>query len=210
MDQGIKVILFDLGNVLVDLDYSIAAKRIAYFCNKDPREIISFLLGSKITNLFEEGKIAPEDFFFQVKDMLGLSISYAKFVPIWNEIFFLSAKNRSVYSLANKLRNNYKIAVLSNINVLHYGYIKKHIPVLGIFDKVFASCEMKLIKPDHKIYNQALKILGVKSEEVFYTDDREDLVKSASELGINSFIFTDSRKLKTDLINMACLPAGKE
>lgn len=205
MSQGIKVILFDLGNVLIDIDYDIAAKRIAYFCGKGPKEIINLLLGFNITSRFEEGKISPEDFFSQVKEILDLKISYASFVPIWNEIFFLSAKNRSVYSLANNLRNNYRIAVLSNINMLHYDYIKDSFPIFNIFNEVFASCKMGLIKPDPRIYKQVLEALDVKPEEVFYTDDREELIKSAEALKINSFVFTDFKKLKNDLISLGVI-----
>lgn len=205
MSQGIKVVIFDLGNVLLDFDFNIAAKRIAYFCEKSPKEIVALFLGSNITSLFEESKISPEDFFDRLKNMLDLKISYARFIPIWNEIFFLSAKNRSVYSLANNLRNNYRIAVLSNINILHYDYIKEHYPVLNIFNEVFASCKMGLIKPDPRIYKQVLQALDVKPEEVFYTDDREELVKSAAALNINSFIFTDFKRLKSDLINLGVI-----
>jgi putative hydrolase of the HAD superfamily len=187
--------------VLIDFDYGIAAKRIVYFCGKGPKEIVELLWGSNITSLFEEGKISPKDFFSHVKDMLDLKISYARFIPIWNEIFFLSAKNRSIYNLANNLRNNYRIAVLSNINMLHYDYIKEYFPVFNIFNEVFTSCKMGLIKPDPRIYNQVLEALDVKPEEVFYTDDKEELVKSAAALKINSFVFTDFKKLKSDLIN---------
>ncbi|HPL82717.1 MAG TPA: HAD family phosphatase [Candidatus Omnitrophota bacterium] len=205
MGQGIKVILFDLGNVLVDVDFTIAAKRISYFCEKSPKEIVGLVSGSNLNTLFEGNQITPEDFFVRLKDMLGLKISYKGFVPIWNEIFFLSAKNRSVYSLANNLRNNYRIAILSNINILHYDYIKEHFPIFPIFNQVFASCAMGLVKPDKRIYSRVLEELHVLPEEVFYTDDREELVKSASELNINSFVFTDFKKLKNDLINLACI-----
>lgn len=195
----IKAIVFDLGNVLVDFDYSIAAKRIAHFCNLSIKDIPKILLNSQITRVFEEGKIQPEDFFLRVKDLLGLDISYEAFVPIWNEVFFLSAKNRSVFSLANILRDKYKIAVLSNINTLHFGYLKKNFPVFDIFHAVFASCDMGLVKPDLKIYNEVLSVLKVGPEEVFYTDDREELIKSARLLIEHSFVFKDAKKLKNDL-----------
>jgi len=205
MSHGIKVILFDLGNVLIDLDYDIAAKRLAYFCEKSPKEILALLSRSDKASLFEGGKISPNDFFSHLKDTLGLKISYARFIPIWNEIFFLSAKNRSVYSLANNLRDTYRIALLSNIKILHYDYIKVHFPVFGIFNDVFASCQIGLIKPDSRIYNHVLDVLDVKPEEVFYTDDREELVKEALALKINSVVFTDFKKLKDDLINLGVI-----
>ncbi len=201
MDKAIEVILFDLGNVLVDFDYTISANRISNFCDKGPEEIIKLFLGSGLTTSFEEGKISPEDFFSKVKEMLGLSLSYKAFVPIWNEVFYLSAKNRSVFSLVNQLRNSYRVALLSNINTLHYEYLKKHFPVFGVFHKVFASCELKLVKPDQLIYQRALAELGANAENVFYTDDRPELVESARGLGIKAVVFKEVRQLKADLLN---------
>jgi len=200
MDEGIKVVLFDLGNVLIDFDYSVSAKRISHFCAKSPEDIIKLFFGSEITTSFEEGKILPLDFFGEVRDMLDLRLSYEAFVPIWNEVFFLSAKNRSVFSLINNLRQNYKVALLSNINILHYEYLKKHFPVFNVFDKVFASCELGLVKPDQLIYQKTLEALEAPARSVFYTDDREDLVKSAQGLGIKSFVFSGVRQLKKDLL----------
>ena len=88
----IKAVIFDLGNVLVDFDYSIAAKRIKHFSSINIKDIPKLLISSKITKVFEEGKISPGDFFLHIKSLLKLDISYEAFVPIWNEVFFLTVK----------------------------------------------------------------------------------------------------------------------
>jgi putative hydrolase of the HAD superfamily len=201
MADEIKVVLFDLGNVLVDFDYSTAAKRIMHFCDKNPKALYDFFFGSDACLLFEEGKISPQDFFNKVKDSLGLKISYEAFVPIWNEIFFLSAKNRAVYSLANKLSLRYQVSMLSNINVLHYEYLKKSFPVFSIFHQVFASCELGLAKPNPLIYRKVLEVLQVGPEAVFYTDDRKELIECARSLGIRGFTFKGVNQLKDDLVS---------
>jgi len=198
VNSKIKVILFDLGNVLIDFDYSIAVKRIAHFSKVPLEEIPGLLLSSNLTRVFEEGKITPEEFFLQLKEMLGLGISYERFVGIWNEVFFLSAKNRSVYNLANTLRNKYKIALLSNINILHFEYLKERFPVFNIFHEIFISCKLGFTKPNQEIYKKVIGLLGVSPDEVFYTDDKVELVKSAAALNINSFVFRDIKKLKDD------------
>jgi putative hydrolase of the HAD superfamily len=198
-NNNIQAIIFDLGNVLVDFDHSIAAKRIAHFCKKTPQEIFNLFFDSQITGLFEEGKIGPRDFFLKVKEMLELNLSYDTFVPIWNDIFFLSAKNRAVYSLANSLKVRYKTALLSNINTLHYEYLKKRFPVFNVFHHVFASCELGSIKPNRIIYKKVLEILEVSPKNIFYTDDRTELVESAKDLGIKSFVFRNVTQLKKDL-----------
>ncbi len=205
MSQGIKVVLFDLGNVLIDLDYAFAVKRISHFCQVKEKDIVSILMRSDITALFEEGKLTPEEFFSRIQKLLGLNISYEAFVSIWNEVFFLSAKNRFTFSIANSLKRNYRIAILSNINKLHYDYINYNFPLFGIFDNVFASFKMGAIKPKASIYNEAIKELNALPDEIFYTDDREELVESANNLGINGFVFKGVDKLRQDLINVGVL-----
>ena len=196
----IEAVVFDLGNVLVDFDHTIAAKRISRFCDKSPQEIFDLFFDSCVTRLFEEGKISSGDFFLKVKEALNLRLSYEAFVPIWNEIFFLTDKNRKVYSLLNDLRQDYKTALVTNINILHYEYLKKNFPVFGVFHKVFTSFELGSVKPSHAIYKKILEELEVLPENTFYTDDRAELIESAKELGMKSFLFKGIEQLKKDLL----------
>jgi len=196
---GIKAVIFDLGNVLIDFDHRMAAKSISIFTDKTSEEVFNLFFDSKLTGLFEEGKMSPPQFFEQVRKMLGLEISYHQFVPIWNEIFFLSERNLGVYQLACSLRSSYKFAVLSNINILHLEYIKRTFPFLNTFPMI-ASCELGLRKPHVEIYQKALQILDSVAGNVFYADDRAELVASASKLGMHSFIFKDVEGLRKDLI----------
>jgi len=199
---GIKVILFDLGNVLVDLNLSPALGRISGFCNKKPDEILKLFFASGITSSFEKGEISSEEFYKQAKDMLGLKLGYESFIHIWNEVFFFSSKNRTVYHIANRLKKNYHVALLSNTNVLHYRYIKDNFPVLNVFDELFLSFEIGALKPGKIIYQKVIKALSVLPENIFYTDDRPELVKGASRLGIKSFIFTSVEQLIRDLSSL--------
>ena len=201
MQNGrIKAVIFDLGRVLIDFDHHIAAGKIAAFTDKTPEDIYAMFFDSSLTAHFEEGRISPRDFFLQVKDKLKLKIAYEEFVPIWNDIFFLTDKNRLVYRMAKSLKEAYKLALLSNINVLHFEYIKKKFPILDAFHNVIVSCEAGAIKPNPLIYRLALDRLGVLPEEVFYADDRLELIAAAKELGIQGFVFKGTERLKHDLI----------
>lgn len=199
MADEIRVVLFDLGRVLVDFNHKRAAERISSFCPKSPLEIYNLFFESEATVAFEAGKITPENFYLEVKNMLNLKLSYDSFIPIWNDIFFLSPKNRSIFRLVNILRARYKTALLSNINTLHYEYIKKNFPVFGVFDKVFLSFELGLIKPDKEIYNKVIREMEVSPREIFYIDDRADLMESAKSLGIRGCVFTGFEQLIGDL-----------
>ncbi len=201
MALKIKAIIFDLGNVLLNFDHMIAAKRISGFTDKGAEEIYQMFFDSPVTRLFEEGKITPADFFKQVKHKLALNIGFEVFLPIWNEIFFLSENNLLVCNLAKDLSLHYKLAILSNINALHMGYIKDNFPVFCAFKNFFASCELGMVKPDPLIYKKAMELLGVSPEEVFYTDDRKELVAEASKMGIKANVYTDPLQLENDLIS---------
>ncbi|MCX5696726.1 MAG: HAD family phosphatase [Candidatus Omnitrophica bacterium] len=198
-NHKIKAVIFDLGNVLLDFDHRIAAGKISPYTDKTPDDIFNLFFDSPLTRDFECGKISPEYFFSRIKQTLKLKIGYDKFVPIWNEIFFFSEKNRAVYDLAKRLNRNLTTGLLSNINVLHFEYLKKTFPVFDVFHKVMASCELKVQKPDPFIFELAAQALGVAFTEVFYTDDRPELVDGARQLGIRAFVFQGVARLESDL-----------
>jgi FMN phosphatase YigB (HAD superfamily) len=199
-DFAIKAIIFDLGNVLVDFDHSIAAKKTSEFSDKSPEEIFSLFFDSELIGLFEEGKVSPTEFFLKIKKLLNIRLDYRGFVPIWNEIFFLSPRNKAVYNLARELKKRYALALLSNINILHFDYIKKEFPVFDAFHYIITSFELGIQKPKPEIYRKTLGILKVKPEEVFYTDDRQELVDKSREIGIKGFVFKNPEQLKKDLL----------
>lgn len=199
-DCRIEAVIFDLGNVLIDFDFLPAAKKVSDFTGKTAQEIYNLFFDSQLTALFEEGKIAPLDFFSGIKKLLGLELDYAQFLPIWNEIFFLSQKNLQVYSLAKILQARYKVALLTNVNVLHFEYLKKYFPIFDAFDSIITSFEAGARKPSPLIYNMALDSLGVKPQNTFYTDDRAELIESACGLGINGVVFQGVERLRQDLL----------
>jgi len=199
-NHRISAIIFDLGNVLVDFDHTIAAKKISAFATKDPQEIFNLFFDSRLTGIFEEGRISPQEFFSGVQEELDLGIDYGQFLPIWNEIFFSSEKNRAVYNLAKILKKHYKMALLSNINILHFEYLKVHFPVFDAFQQIITSYESGARKPHRSIYEKTLQALETSPENVFYTDDRLELVEGACRLGIRGFTFQGVEQLKKDLL----------
>ncbi len=198
-NHRIKAVIFDLGRVLVDFDHAIAARRMAAYTDKKPDEIFDMFFDSGLTGSFEEGKLTPKEFFMQVMELLHCHLAYEQFLPIWNEIFFLSDTNRAVYALASGLKRRFKVALVSNINLLHFEYLKDHFPVFDCFHYIVVSCEAGFRKPDPRIYEQALGLAGVLPQEAFYTDDRPELVAGAGRLGIRSSVFQSIPQLKNDL-----------
>src|SRR5512135_191954 len=89
----VRVILYDLGNVILPFNHYQIAEKLSGFCQKkehgDPQGIFSYLfdLEKGIINDFEVGKVSSREFFRSLKEHLGLSISFEEFLPIWTDIF---------------------------------------------------------------------------------------------------------------------------
>jgi len=105
-------------------------------------------------------------------------------------------------------RGGIKTALLSNIHPKMIAYVKENFDWLELFDFTTFSAEVRLIKPDHAIYEHTLRGLGVKAEDALFVDDREINVRAAREVGINAVRFQSVGQLREDLGKMgfAILP----
>jgi len=199
MKNNFKAILFDLGNVVIDFDHLIAVKKIAQFSKLDKDKIYQTIFDSDLTSLFEEGLLSEREFFYRIKDMLKFDLSYNDFLPIWNEIFFITPRNLFVHNIARQLKKDYSIFLISNVNKLHFQYLKETFDIFKVFKKLILSYEVKARKPNPVIYNLALKYAACRPQEILYFDDRQDLIEAARDLKINGFQFTGIDSFKKTL-----------
>lgn len=194
--NGYDAIICDLGNVLVNFDHRIAVRKILENTPKKEEDIYNLFFDSGLTELYEEGKITPEDFFSRVKETLELKIDYNTFMPIWNEIFFEAPLNKKMQAFLRKIKPRYKLIMLSNLNKTHFEFLNKKMDIFKEFDSLILSYEVGFRKPAPQIYNAALESVKTVPEKVFYIDDRKDLVKAASMLGIKGIVFNGESAFK--------------
>ena len=133
-----KLILCDLGNVLVKFDHRIAVKKILKFTDKSFDEVYQLFFDSPLTKDFEEGRISSRLFFKRISGKLHLKgLTFKEFVSIWSDIFF---DNKGMVALLRRLKKNYRLHLVSNINELHYDFILQKFPEhLSLFDDVILS-----------------------------------------------------------------------
>ena len=183
-----KLILCDLGNVVVNFDHRIAVRRIRPYTPRTFDEIYQIFFDSPLTRGFEEGRITPQDFFIRLSQELSLArLSFEEFTAIWNEIFF---ENRGIVDVLRLLKQHYPLRLVSNINPLHYSYIAGKFPQeISLFESVHLSYAVGHCKPHPEIYKQALRGTPARPQEVLYTDDRADLIAEAQKLGFETLLF---------------------
>jgi putative hydrolase of the HAD superfamily len=80
-------IIFDLGKVLVDFDYSVAARKIAARCTKQIPDLLHFLGSSPLLVRFESGELTRQEFFAEIRQITGFTGSLEKFAADFADIF---------------------------------------------------------------------------------------------------------------------------
>lgn len=196
MNDKYSVIVFDLGNTLIRFDHNISARKIANLCRLNSKEIYDIFFDSPITRAFEKGEISPREFYNRAVTLLGIKLPYRDFVAIWNDIFW---EDKEMCDLARQLKKIYKLFLLSNVNRLHFEHIRRKFDIINIFDEVILSFMVGAIKPDRIIFEDVIRRASGDRKKILYIDDREDLIKEAVSMGIDSIRFENADKLKTIL-----------
>ena len=192
-----ELIIFDLGRVLVDFDFWLVIRRLARFTKLTEKEIRRYFLQTSLWGAFERGEVAPKDFYNRVSNDLKLqNLSFKEFAVLWNTIF--TEKHDSVSILA-RLKGRYRVALLSNVNILHWEHVRATHDFIRWFDHPITSFEVGRRKPDPDIYLAALHTAGVAPSKAIFIDDMESHVLGARSLGIRAHRFTSARQLTRDL-----------
>ena len=194
----IKVILFDLGGPIVDWERGMNA---VYRKHEDHRN----LERDTLRNLFQQyidGGLVGEfhsivDFFNKTKPSIDMTVEEL------NEV--LDEANAAMYvrpemvAYIKELKKKYQIALLSNFTSGLEKFLQEIFKIYHLFDLVVSSYNVKMKKPDPRIYKHTLEKLGVRPEEVVFIDDLEENVKGAEATGIKGIIFKSVDQCKYDL-----------
>lgn len=192
-----SAVVFDLGQVLIPFDYKIFIDAV----NKHQQGLGENFVKKYNENYcvhrdFERGKISEKDFIAQMLDWLGYKVTEEEFVRYWSNIFSL---NQDVISLLPKLKQRYKLYLLSNTNSVHQKYGYQHYEFLKLFDKLFLSHEVGFVKPEEGIYRAVENYSKLPSEEHIFIDDIAEYVEAAKQLGWDGIQFTGYENLVADL-----------
>ncbi len=195
--QKYSVIVFDLGNVLLNFDYNIAVEKL---------DKIEFGLGKKfleyhksnyhIHRSFEKGEIDEKQFIKRALAAVDYKVDAESFCKIYSEIF---TPNDKVISLLPKLKKKYELILLSNTDPLHKKYGWESYSFLPYFDHKVLSFEVGAAKPEAKIYETVERLSKVVPQEHLYIDDIADYVAMAKKLSWDSIQFLNYNQLYSEL-----------
>jgi len=195
----IKNLIFDLGGVVLNIDYDGPSKALAQMGITNFYDYYSKAKQDNIFNDFEKGLISPAQFRENINKFFNLKLSDKELDAIWNAIILNFPKEN--IELLLSLRKHYKTYLLSNTNKIHFDFYTEQLRVVygitweDLFDNVFFSHEMGLRKPDFDMYNKALEQAGINAQESLFVDDLIVNIESAKNCGIHTIWFKDTMKL---------------
>lgn len=190
-----SIILFDIGNVLVQVDY-VAFLRTLGFDHQMTKSELFHLLEDEARD-FEMGKSSAMEFLGVINARLGKSYTFDQFRKAWAAI--LPSAIPGSQELLEQLAGRYRLMMLSNTNELHFHHTIEMIPVLQRFEKFFLSYEIGALKPDPAIYEYVLTHIDVPAQQILFIDDLEQNVAGAESVGIKGIVFRGIERLLPEL-----------
>ena len=190
MDKNIKNIVFDLGGVLVDLDFKAAINGLQKAGFANVKEQLQAFDRDGIFQKFELGEMTAEEFRTAIRENSSVELTDEEVDALWNAM--LLEVPREKLELILHLRGKYMVYLLSNTNSIHWDYVCKNafnyrgFRVKDYFEETFLSYEMHLAKPDKAIFEKVLQDANLLPEETLFIDDSEANCKAAEEVGIHA------------------------
>lgn len=190
IDLSKKTIVFDFGNVLIDLDFEGCFEYFGRILEVDwsDRKLPESI--TKAIHRYNKGEIKDESMlwaFQQVND----KTPPRDLVKAWNSLVQTMPAHR--FKLLASLKARYNLVLLSNINNLHILHIQKHFEkdhpaedFESYFDHVFYSHIIGMRKPDDEIYLHITDTLGINPADILFLDDMLVNVEAAQKLGWNA------------------------
>ena len=93
----------------------------------------------------------------------------------------------------------YRVFGLSNWSVETFALVRPVYPVLDLMEDMVISGIEKVMKPDHRIFELALRRFGIEAGETVFIDDNLNNVQAASEVGMRGILFKTKEQLLSDL-----------
>jgi glucose-1-phosphatase len=188
---GIKNLIFDLGGIIINIDFQLTFEAFAKASGKDALSTVKKFEEEKIFARFEKGDYSERELRILINKELNISLSDEAINKAWNALLMDIPGER--IDMLKELAGSHRLFLLSNTNSIHIDavnrilYETRDIENLDLlFEKVYYSYEIKMAKPDVKIYEFVLKENDLNPAETLFIDDNADNIRGAAQAGIKT------------------------
>jgi len=198
--KRINALLFDLGGVIVDLDYNKTIEAFEAIGLEDAEHLYNQFNQSKIFDEFEIGSISREEFMGLLQEKIPQKVSQSKIKEAWNAMIlgFEKSKLEQIKRYSEKI----PCYLLSNTNEIHLEYIQtlmQEVPFKNLellFTKCYYSHIIGRRKPHRETFEWVLNDMGSSPEEVLFIEDSPQHIRGAEKAKIKTLHFTNGRRLE--------------
>lgn len=181
----IEALLFDLGGVVIDIDF----ERVWNSWARDAAcavDVLRHSIGRDATYLrYECGHIPLEDYFTHLRAAMNVSLSDEQLLAGWNEIFI--DEMPGIADLLRDLESRVPLYAFSNTNRAHEEvWSMRFADVLTPFQKVFVSSTIGLRKPDRASFDHVVAEMGVPASSILFFDDTLENIEGARAAGLHA------------------------
>jgi len=201
--QNIKNIVFDLGGVILNLDFKKTELAFAALGIGNFNEYYTLQTVTPIFEKLEIGEITPEIFYDEFRKLVGLPLTNEQIMEAWNALLLDFPPER--INWLKEIKTRYNIYLLSNTNEIHYNSFSKTFNEQmnngnfdGLFIKTYYSHQMGLRKPSKEMFETVIKQENLNAAETLFIDDSEANVAAASSVGLQT-IYLPSPKTILEL-----------
>ena len=195
--EKIKNIIFDLGVVLIDLDVGRSEKAFRQFLDGQYEHAYKWLTENEVFLNFEKGIISGESFINALQRAVTPVPDPKLIINAWNALLVGIPKRR--LTLLRKLKQQYRLFLLSNTNTIHLTWIRNHVKRehrvddfdAYFFEKTYYSFELGMRKPEEDIFDFVLEDAGILASETLFIDDKRENVEAARKMGIQAMLLPD-------------------
>jgi len=200
----IKNIIFDLGGVLLNIDYLATIKSFENLGITDFEKLFSQANQIHLFDKLDTGLISPDEFRNEIRNISGLNISNQDIDNAWNAMLLDMPKHRIL--LLENAKKHYRTFLLSNTNAIHYPEYSKYLlaehgyaSLSMLFEKQYLSHEIKLRKPNIEAFQYILSENNLKPSETLFIDDTAQHVTGAKKAGLNAYWLDLSKESIDDI-----------
>lgn len=197
----IEAVVFDLGNVIIPVDFEKTVQAFVSLGGKNASELYSYAGQTHLFEELERGEVSREEFIDQVRPELNYASDIA-IVEAWNAMLY--RVDHSTFDYLDKLRPRFKTYVLSNINTYHAEWVDKAMrtaapeqDISQYFDHVFYSHEIGHRKPENGAWQIIIEQEGIDPQKTLFIDDKEENIEAADALGFNVLLWNPSNDIRS-------------
>jgi putative hydrolase of the HAD superfamily len=192
----IKVIVWDLAGVLLHTVKgtfeSLLAERL-----DAPEEAIYEAIRSEVNDRWDLGEMEDDDYYTWLLQTLEQPLEKKPILQRFvRDDFYIHPQ---MLAAIRDYHTRYTSVLLTNFPFHLHEFLQTVWNIDGTFDHVIASCDVKLLKPDPRMYQHALNQTGCRAEEAVFIDDREINIEGARSLGMHGIVFRDPQQTIRDL-----------